>query len=183
MMMVGAVLIAVIMSLFVFIVFQLQAPEVFNLSKHSLANTLETRAAQLVDLLVDIDEEGESSEAELQAQLDDTIALISEFNTSTGSSEKATAGIADSLSTIAFSFGAVGFVILLIQISVQFMRYYARLAKLYLAQADALRASNGDPAVAFEFIQHFSPASVELGKAPASVYEKALETISSVYKR
>ena len=85
--------------------------------------------------------------------------------------------------TIAFSFGAVGFVILLIQISVQFMRYYARPAELYLAQADALRALGGDPSVAFEFIQHFSPASVELGKALASVYEKALETISSVYKR
>jgi hypothetical protein len=63
------------------------------------------------------------------------------------------------------------------------MRYYARLAELYAAQANALRASNGDPEVAFVFIQHFSPVSVDIGMAPSTVYEKAFETIRAVAEK
>lgn len=89
----------------------------------------------------------------------------------------------NSFTTIAFSVAAIGFAVLLIQILVQFMRYYARLAELYDAQADALRISNGDPKLAYEFISSFNPSSVELGSAPASVYEKALDVVSTMTKK
>ncbi len=47
--------------------------------------------------------------------------------------------------------GAIGIGILLVQIFVNSMRYYARLAELYDTQADALLASGGAPkAQAFE---------------------------------
>ena len=81
---------------------------------------------------------------------------------------------------MAFSIGAVAFVLFLIQIAVQFMRYYAKLSELYSAQAEALRASDGDVEVAYNFIQHFSPTSVDIGSAPTTVYEKALDVVSNI---
>jgi len=86
------------------------------------------------------------------------------------------------VSTIAFSAGAVAFVILAIQIAVLFMRYYAQLAELYDAQAGALEASGGDVEIAIKFMESFSPKTVVLGKAPTTLYEKALDTISDVAK-
>lgn len=109
--------------------------------------------------------------------------MLNSLNEIEESDQKNESGIAYSLSTLAFSFGAVAFMILIIQISVQFMRYYARLAELYNTQADALRLCKGDTEVAFKFMEHFSPVSVELGKAPTTVYEKALDTISTVAKK
>jgi len=87
------------------------------------------------------------------------------------------------ISTGVFSLGAVAFIILLIQIAVMFMRYYARLAELYDAQSDALKASNGDSEKAFKFMEHFSPNAIEIGKTPTTLYEKALDTIQSVAKK
>lgn len=60
------------------------------------------------------------------------------------------------------------------------MRYYARLAEFYDAQADALLASGNDPALAIEFLEKFSPASIDFGKAPVSIYEKALDAVAKV---
>lgn len=82
--------------------------------------------------------------------------------------------------TFIFSLGAVGFLILLIQIAVMFIKYHVRLAELYEAQADALRASGGDAQLAYGFLQHFSPNSIELGSSPTTLYEKALDTIKEV---
>lgn len=56
--------------------------------------------------------------------------------------------IAPLVSTAIFSLGAIGILIFLIQISVIFIRYHLRLAELYDAQADALRASGGDASLA-----------------------------------
>ncbi len=79
--------------------------------------------------------------------------------------------------------GAIGIAILLVQIFVNSMRYYARLAEFYDAQADALLASGGDPAIAGEFMEKFSPLSIDFGKTPSSIYEKALDTIGNVAGR
>jgi hypothetical protein len=87
------------------------------------------------------------------------------------------------ISTVVFSLGAVTFLVLLIQIAVMFMRYYTRLAELYDAQADALRASGGDPKLAYGFLEHFSPNSIEIGKSPTTLYEKALDTIKEVARK
>lgn len=76
--------------------------------------------------------------------------------------------------------GAIGIAILVLQIFVNSMRYYARLAEFYDAQADALLASGNDPALAIEFLEKFSPASIDFGKAPVSIYEKALDAVAKV---
>ena len=60
------------------------------------------------------------------------------------------------------------------------MRYYARLAELYDAQADALLASGMNPLIASDFIGKFSPLSIHFGKTPSSIYEKTLDTIGNV---
>ncbi|MCW8930355.1 MAG: hypothetical protein OQL19_08975 [Gammaproteobacteria bacterium] len=87
------------------------------------------------------------------------------------------------LSTGIFSLGAVAFVILFIQISVTFIRFHTRLAELYEAQADALRASDGDSERAYKFMEQFSPNAIDLGKIPTTIYEKALDTIKDVAKK
>ncbi|MEB2499532.1 hypothetical protein [Burkholderia cenocepacia] len=84
------------------------------------------------------------------------------------------------ISTLAFSAGAVVIAILLIQIMVTFMRYYAQLAELYDAQALALEASNGNAEIAIKFAEHFSPNSITFGKMPVTLYEKSLDTIAEL---
>ncbi|MDF3081463.1 hypothetical protein [Burkholderia sola] len=84
------------------------------------------------------------------------------------------------ISTLAFSAGAVVIAILLIQIMVTFMRYYAQLAELYDAQALALEASNGKAEIAIKFAEHFSPNSITFGKLPTTLYEKSLDTIAEL---
>ncbi|MBL4907534.1 MAG: hypothetical protein JKX94_08790, partial [Sneathiella sp.] len=79
-------------------------------------------------------------------------------------------------------FGAVGVLILLVQIFVNSTRYHARLADLYLAQANALRASNGNLAAAELLLKELTPLSVDFGKAPTSIYEKAIEAVRDVAK-
>ncbi|MCX8890511.1 hypothetical protein NOK91_25580 [Vibrio parahaemolyticus] len=183
MLMIGTALLCVVQILVVLIFYQYQDRDVsFAFSSRSLSATLEARGAQLADSLLSLEKNIVSNEI-AETKLKETITLINDLKSSESSSQTPSSGFASSLSTIAFSFGAVGFVILLIQIAVQFMRYYARLAELYHAQADALRASGGDPIVAFKFIEHFSPSSIDIGKAPTSVYEKALDTISTVAKK
>lgn len=86
------------------------------------------------------------------------------------------------ISSAVVSLGTVAFVVLLIQISVMFMRYHSRLAELYEAQADALRASGGSTIKAYTFMQHFSPNSIDLGRTPTTLYEKALDTVKEVAK-
>lgn len=81
-----------------------------------------------------------------------------------------------------FSLGAVAFVILLIQISVMFMRYHTKLAELYDSQADALRASKGNMEHVLLLLQHLSPNNIDFGKTPSALFEKALETIQDVAK-
>jgi hypothetical protein len=78
-----------------------------------------------------------------------------------------------------FSLGTVGFTVLLIQIMGNFIRYYARVAELYYSQADAIRISRGDVAIASEYSKILSPAGVDFGKAPISIYEKALDAVSN----
>jgi hypothetical protein len=87
------------------------------------------------------------------------------------------------ISTVVFSLGAVTLLVLLIQIAVMFMRYYTRIAELYDAQADALRASGGDPKLAYGFLDHFSPNNIEIGKTPSTLYEKALDTVREALKQ
>lgn len=86
------------------------------------------------------------------------------------------------ISSLLLSFGVLAFVILMIQTAVTFMRYYARLAELYDAQADALEASEGDPETAYHFIEKFSPLGVEFGKLPTTLYEKSFDTIIEIAK-
>jgi len=86
------------------------------------------------------------------------------------------------ISSLLLTIGVVGFIILIIQTAVTFIRYYVRLAELYDAQADALEASDGEPEIAFNFIEKFSPLGIEFGKLPISVYEKSFDTIIELVK-
>ncbi|WP_417382907.1 transposase [Gimesia sp.] len=47
-----------------------------------------------------------------------------------------------------------------------------------VAQADALRASGGNLHAAYGFMEHFSPNIIDMGKMPASFYEKAPDAIA-----
>lgn len=89
-------------------------------------------------------------------------------------------GFTSVISAVAFSAGAVVVSILLIQICVTFIRYYAQLAELYDAQAGALEASDGDANLAIKFAEHFSPNSVTFGKLPTTLYEKSLDAITEL---
>ena len=190
MLMIGLALLFVVQTLVVFIFYQYKNQD-FPVNKTfsgiffssvSLRERLEQREANLVQKLISVESDTTLGK-EAETKLKETISLLNDLKSADESRSKSSGGLAVSLATIAFSFGAVGFVILLIQIAVQFMRYYARLEGLYSAQAEALRASDGNPVVAFKFIEHFSPSSIDIGKAPTSVYEKALETISMIAKQ
>ena len=91
--------------------------------------------------------------------------------------------IANAVTNGIFGLGAIAFVILMIQMALMFMKYHTRLAELYEAQADALRASNGDADRAYRFMEQFSPNVIEIGRSPVTLYEKALETVKEVAKR
>lgn len=81
-----------------------------------------------------------------------------------------------------FSAGAIGIILLLIQISMNFVRYYVRLAEAYDAQADAVRAANGEPELVSVYLKDFAVTGIEFGKAPISVYERAIDAMAEVGK-
>lgn len=150
--------------------------------------SLSNRTQQLIELRnVDLLLEKESNKFRASSVLDRPGATIDadadKFNqtpSSVGSASTANFPViyGGLFSTVAFSIAAIGFVILVVQISVQFMRYYARLSELYAAQASALLASHGDTDLAIKFMDHFSPLAVDIGKTPATVYEKAFEVVA-----
>ena len=147
----------------------------------TLESTLDERGANLVNNLISTESnKGAINQKEQADKLREVVVLLNSLSSSRLDASTTQPSITNSISTVAFSLGAVGFIVLLIQIAVQFMRYYARLAELYQAQADSLKASDGDPSVAYQFMEHFSPMRIEIGNAPATVYEKALDTITSV---
>ncbi len=78
--------------------------------------------------------------------------------------------------------GAVGILILVVQIFVNSTRYNLRLSDLYRAQANALRASNGDLETARLLLENLSPLPVDFGKTPTSLYEKAIDAVRDVAK-
>ena len=88
-----------------------------------------------------------------------------------------------SISSVAFSFGAIALAILMLQIAISFIRYYSQLAELYDAQAGALIASDGDADRAVKFFEMFSPAPVSFGKTPLTLYERAFDALTSIKGR
>ena len=78
--------------------------------------------------------------------------------------------------------GAVAFIVMLIQVSIMFMKYHTRLAELYETQANIILATEADMDKATEALKVFSPNSIEIGKTPTTLYEKALDTIQEVAK-
>ncbi|WP_147477951.1 hypothetical protein [Pseudomonas savastanoi] len=85
-----------------------------------------------------------------------------------------------SVSSMAFTFGAIAISILLFQTAVSFIRYYSQLAELYDSQASALLAANNDPEKFVKYSEILSPSAVNFGKPPVSVYERAFEAIASI---
>ncbi|MBB6317320.1 hypothetical protein [Paraburkholderia tropica] len=127
------------------------------------------------------------SPADISGRMNDANQLLSMYERAEKAEamekpQPSRAEFAPIVSTLAFSAGAVAFVILAIQIAVMFMRYYAQLAELYDGQAAALEASNGDVGVAIRFMESFSPNAVILGKSPTTLYEKSLDIISNLAK-
>lgn len=88
-----------------------------------------------------------------------------------------------SISSVAFSFGAIALAILMLQIAISFIRYYSQLAELYDAQAGALIASDGNADRAVKFFEMFSPAPVSFGKTPITLYERAFDALTSIKGR
>jgi hypothetical protein len=82
--------------------------------------------------------------------------------------------------TVITDLGGIAFGLLFIQVALSFMRYYARLAEQYDGQADALLAADGDTQKAKELLPIFMPSSIDLGKVPVSLAEKALDTVKDV---
>ncbi|WP_144964344.1 MULTISPECIES: hypothetical protein [Gammaproteobacteria] len=85
-----------------------------------------------------------------------------------------------SVSSMAFTFGAIAISILLFQTAVSFIRYYSQLAELYDSQASALLAANNDLEKFVKYSEMLSPSVVSFGKPPLSVYERAFEAIASI---
>lgn len=124
-------------------------------------------------------EEAAILEGKLSKALQDLelgIRIFEEDNVPRDESSAIVTAIASSV----FSLGAVAFIIMLIQISVMFMRYHTRLAEFYDAQVDALKACGGDADRAIKFMEVFSPNSIEMGRTPTTLYEKALDTVKEV---
>lgn len=86
------------------------------------------------------------------------------------------------IASLALSVGSIGLLLLVLQIVIAFIRYYARLGELYDAQADALEASDGSADAAYLFIEKFSPSAIEFGKMPTPIYEKAIDALAQVAK-
>jgi len=86
------------------------------------------------------------------------------------------------VASLALSVGSIGLLLLVLQVIIAFIRYYARLAELYDAQADALEASDGSADDAYQFIERFSPAAVDFGRLPTPIYEKAIDALAQVAK-
>jgi len=82
--------------------------------------------------------------------------------------------------TVITNLGAIAFALLFIQVALNFMRYYARLAEQYDGQADALLAADGDTEKAKELLPLFVPSSIDFGKVPVSLAEKTLDTMKDV---
>lgn len=85
-----------------------------------------------------------------------------------------------SVSSMAFTFGAIAVSILLFQTAVSFIRYYSQLAELYDSQASALLAADNDLEKFVKYSEMLSPSAVSFGKPPVSVYERAFEAIASI---
>lgn len=124
-------------------------------------------------------------EAELNRQLDNALEDLANASkiTDSQSKEPVSSQVVTGIQRALWTLGSVAFIILVIQISILFIRYHTRLAELYDAQADALRASNGDTDVAFRLMELLSPAGIDFGKTPATLYEKAMETIKTVAEK
>jgi len=87
--------------------------------------------------------------------------------------------VANSITRIATTAGAIGIAILLMQVFISSNRYHLRLAEDYETQADSLLAANGDPDLAFKMIASLSISSIDFGKAPTTLYEKAIDALAS----
>ena len=83
-------------------------------------------------------------------------------------------------STLVIEIGAITFAIFFIQMAFSFVRYYAQLAELYDAQADALVAAAGNPEQAAKFLEQFSP-NIEFGKSPITLIEKGFEMAKDLF--
>jgi hypothetical protein len=124
---------------------------------------------------------------ELQANLEPLLLGLERYSKAT-QSQKREEVVNDKVDYVAIipafflSLGAVAFTFLLIQTAFTFIRYFVRLAELYDAQADALEASDGDPKVAYAFIEKFSPLGVDFGRLPVSVYEKSFDAVLELAK-
>ena len=138
-----------------------------------------TQNSQKIDFVPPTKEESANLRAELKEALSDLEKAIQIADIGKKTSVE-TVEIAPIVSTAVFSVGTVGILILMIQISVMFIRYHLRLGELYDAQADALRASGGDTALAYALFQHLSPNTIEVGKSPTTLYEKAFDAIQAV---
>lgn len=122
----------------------------------------------------------------LNSQLDEAIGRFERIRSIVGPDQPAPAdnnSLVPILTTGIFSFGVIGIIVLIINICISFIRYHSQLAELYEAQSDALKASGGSAELAYQFAEKFSPTAIVMGKAPASLYEKALDVIKEVANR
>lgn len=161
----------------------------FKASPSKVSTALSSRASKLVTNL-NTDDAGtadkpatkrstaevSTTKQQLKETLDDLDRAVQIEAKQKGESTSEWQGV---LSTAVLSLGAITLLIMLIQIAVSFMRYYARLAEAYEAQADAFLAAGGDPHLAYGFLKHLH-VEIDLGAAPTTLYEKALDTIKEV---
>jgi hypothetical protein len=146
-------------------------------SGQTIEGLFERRIAHTMQLLIGPETGSQSKEQKfvppseagrtaLQTELKAALADLEKAVQIADIGKKSESGGSDNIplvSTVVFSVGAIGILILMIQISVMFIRYHLRLGALYDAQADALRASGGDATLAYALLQHFSPNAIEVG--------------------
>ena len=149
--------------------FQVQRAEIFRKiatadAKLKTADSARKRALDTVDALTERAKESAAKDTELYQQ-----RISNDW-----------IGAATRVATTA---GAIGIAILLMQVFISSSRYYARLSENYAAQADAFEASDGDPELALKLMQNMMPSSIDFGKAPTTLYEKALDALAGAARR
>lgn len=87
------------------------------------------------------------------------------------------------ITSFIFSVGSIGILLLLIQISTNFIRYYAKLSEHYASQATALRASGGDEKIVGEMLKYFDVLKLEIGKSPRTIYERGIDALSNIREK
>ena len=88
--------------------------------------------------------------------------------------------VSAAIGTAILSLGAAAMALYFIQLAFRFVRYYSRLGEFYASQETALIASQGDTAIAIEFIRALSPNEIDIGSIPKSSVDRIIDMAAGI---